>query len=106
MSKPREECARRDARPAVSERRLGLGAFCFTSVCRRSYDRSALAPAYAAWVFPWRAQRGRSLKAASHQTTHQRPREHAFGEDRGRAGEAEHPRVGAAREWPKVPALR
>ena len=36
--------------------------------------------------------------------------EHAFGEDRGRAGAAEHPRVGATpvpgevTEWPKVPA--
>jgi len=27
----------------------------------------------------------------------QRPREHALGEDRGRAGAAEHPRVGAIR---------
>jgi hypothetical protein len=50
----------------------------------------------AGWVFPWRAQRGRGLEPTSHQMTQQRPREHAFGEDRGRAGEAEHPRVGAS----------
>jgi hypothetical protein len=59
-----------------------------------SYDRLVLTGARSVGLPLARAARAQR-QAASHQTSHQRPREHAFGEDRGRAGEAEHPRVGA-----------
>jgi hypothetical protein len=74
-------------------RRRERGAACRTNALAAS--RGAGLP------LPRAARERVELTAAAH--ARRRPREHGFGEDRGRAGAAEHPRVGAARRIPPSP---
>jgi hypothetical protein len=69
----------------------------------RSYERLVLTGARSVGLPLARAARAQ-ISAPVQGTPHQRPREHAFGEDRGRAGEAEHPRKTTWRRCPNARA--